>query len=168
MLIKTFEALYHDELRDLYDAEWQIISALPLMIEAVSSAELKAAFEQHLQETKQQLTRLERVFTELNEPPAGKRCHGISAVLAQGKVILNEMPASPVRDAALISAAQKVEHYEITGYGTARTRAEMLSQEKAAALLQRTLDEEKETDSVLTDIAESVLGGEALEDAEEK
>ncbi len=165
MLAKKFETVYHDELRELYDSEWQIIAAMPQMIEAASSSDLKTAFEDHLEETKEQLKRLERIFAELNESPGGKRSQGMSGILASGRM-MNQLPASPVRDAALIAAAQKVEHFEISGYGTARTLAEMLNHTKAAALLQQTLDEEKEADAILAEIAENVLAGKVLDEAD--
>ncbi|MBZ5581971.1 MAG: ferritin-like domain-containing protein [Acidobacteriia bacterium] len=163
---EKLESVYREELQDLYDAEMQIVNALPGMAQASSSPELKAAFELHLAETIQQVRRLEQVFAEMGEAPGSETSEGMRALLAEGRLRINSLPSSPVLDAALIAAAQKVEHYEISGYGTARTLAQMLNHGDAARLLQRTLDEEKETDSVLTEIAEAVIVGEELDDAE--
>lgn len=163
----TFETLYRDQLHDLYDAERQITEALPDMITAASSEDLKAAFAEHLEQTREQISRLDRIFAELGEQPGSKTSDGMRALLAQGRLHINERSPSPVLDAALIAAAQKVEHYEISGYGSAVTMAEMLDHEQDAMLLEQTLDEEKDTDATLSDIAEDVLGGEELEDEEE-
>ena len=115
-----FDELFKEELEDLYDAEKQIIQALPKMAEAASSEELKSAFEEHLEQTKEQVKRLERVFKAIGEKPKGKTCEGMQGLLKEGEKIIAEIPKSPVLDAAIIGAAQKVEHYEISGYGTAR------------------------------------------------
>jgi len=162
----TYEELFREELADLYDAERQIIQALPKMQEAASSEELASAFEEHLNETKEQVKRLDKIFKDLGEKPANRTCEGMQGLLKEGDKILTEIEKSPVRDAALIAAAQKVEHYEISGYGTARTMAEMLGQDDAAELLQETLDEESATDEVLTQIAEGLMGDEGMEDEE--
>jgi ferritin-like metal-binding protein YciE len=157
-----FEDLFREELEDLYDAERQIVAALPKMAEAASSEELAEAFREHLEETKEQVSRLERVFEQMGERPGGRQCEGMQGLLKEGERLMGEMAKSPVLDAGLIGAAQKVEHYEISGYGTARTMAEMLGQPDIAELLQETLDEEKATDDTLTEIAESILTGDAM------
>jgi len=163
-----FDELFRDQLEDLYDAEKQIIQALPKMSEAASNEELKAAFDEHLQQTREQVKRLDRVFKSIGEKPKGKTCEGMQGLLKEGEKMIAEIPQSPVRDAALIGAAQKVEHYEISGYGTARTMAEMLGQQDSAELLEETLDEEKATDDTLTEIAESIMTGEDSDEDEEE
>jgi len=163
-----FDELFKEELQDLYDAERQIIQALPKMAEAASNEELKSAFEEHLEQTKEQVKRLDRVFQAIGEKPQGKTCEGMQGLLKEGEKIIAEIPKSPVLDAAMIGAAQKVEHYEISGYGTARTMAEMLGQQDAAELLEETLDEEKATDETLTEIAESIMSGEDTDEEEEE
>jgi ferritin-like metal-binding protein YciE len=162
-----FEDLLTNELNDLYDAERQIIDALPKMKEAASTEELADAFEQHLEQTREQVKRLDRIFSQMGEQPTGKQCEGMEGLLREGEKLMSEMEKSPVLDAALIGAAQKVEHYEISGYGTARTMASMLGQSEVAELLQETLDEEKDTDETLTEIAEAVMGGDAVDSDEE-
>ena len=156
MKIDNLQKLYVEELRDLHSAERQIIQALPRMIKAASSPDLKAAFEEHLEITKEQLARLDQIFDGLGKRGAGKRCKGMEGVIAEGKEMLEEDIAPEVLDAALIAAAQHVEHYEIAGYGTARTHAELLGETEAARLLQRTLDEEANTDKKLTALAQKV------------
>ena len=164
-----FEDLLKEELEDLYDAEKQIVSALPKMVEAASDDDLKAAFQEHLEQTQEQVARLERVFEAIGEQPGGRQCEGMQGLLKEGEKMINELEKSPVLDAALIGAAQKVEHYEISGYGTARTMAEFLGQQDAADLLEQTLDEEKAADDTLTEIAESIMtGGSTSEDIEEE
>jgi len=163
-----FDELFKEELQDLYDAERQIIQALPKMAEAASNEELKSAFEEHLEQTKEQVKRLDRVFQAIGEKPQGKTCEGMQGLLKEGEKIIAEIPKSPVLDAAMIGAAQKVEHYEISGYGTARTMAEMLGQQDAAELLEETLDEEKATDETLTEIAESIMSGEDSDEEDEE
>jgi ferritin-like metal-binding protein YciE len=172
----TLKELFQEELQDLYDAENQIVKALPKMAEAATDEELAGAFQEHLEVTKKQLTRLEKVFQQLGLKPRGKTCEGMQGLLKEGEKMIQEMEKSPVLDAALIGAAQKVEHYEISGYGTARTMAEVLGQSDAAELLEETLDEEKETDEALAVIAESIMGGgdedeedeESIEEEEEE
>jgi ferritin-like metal-binding protein YciE len=163
-----FEDLFREELEDLYDAEKQIVQALPKMAEAASSEELSEAFQQHLEETQEQVKRLERIFKKMGEQPGGRQCEGMQGLLKEGEKVISEISKSPVLDAALIAAAQKVEHYEISGYGTARTMAEMLGQQDAAELLEETLEEEKATDETLTDIAESIMSGDATDESEEE
>jgi len=159
-----FEDLLTNELNDLYDAERQIIEALPKMKEAASTEELADAFEQHFEQTKEQVKRLGTILSQMGEQPGGKRCEGMAGLLREGDRLIAEMKKSAVLDAALIAAAQKVEHYEISGYGTARTLAAMLGQSEAADLLQQTLEEEKDTDETLTEIAEGIMGGESADD----
>lgn len=163
-----FEDLFHDQLQDLYDAEKQIVQALPKLAEAASSEELSAAFQEHLEQTKEQVKRLERIFKNMGESPGGKTCEGMQGLIKEGNRLISEINKSPVLDAALIGAAQKVEHYEISGYGTARSMAEMLGQQDAAELLDETLDEEKEADDNLTEIAETIMTGEDVEEIEEE
>jgi len=145
------------ELRDLYSAENQIIKALPKMAKAASSEELRQAFEEHLEQTKGQVERLDQIFESLEVSSRGPKCKAMEGLIEEGKELLEEKDVDEaVLDAALIAAAQRVEHYEIAGYGCARTFARLLGQEEAADLLQTTLDEEADTDKRLTDIAESI------------
>jgi ferritin-like metal-binding protein YciE len=163
----NFEELFKEELEDIYDAERQIIQALPKMAEAASSEELVAAFQEHLEVTRQQVKRLDKVFQKIGAKPGHKTCEGMQGLIREGEKIISEIPKSTVLDAGLIAAAQKVEHYEISSYGTVRAMAEMLGQEDAAELLEETLEEEKETDENLTEIAESLMSGEASGEEEE-
>src|SRR6266498_2671796 len=162
MKLDTLQKLYTEELRDLYNAENQLLKALPKMAKAASSEELKEAFEKHLEQTKGHVKRLEQVFQELDEKPQGKTCRAMKGLIEEGSEILEEDGETSVRDAGMIVAAQKVEHYEIAGYGSARTFAHLLGQNKAAELLQTTLDEESETNEILNKLAESVVNPEAL------
>lgn len=154
--------LLEDELKDLYSAENQIIKALPRMIKACESPELKRAFERHLEETRRQVDRLDQIGEELEIRLTGKKCKGMEGLLAEGKESMEELDEQNI-DAGLIGAAQKVEHYEIAGYGTARTHAELLGLRRVAKLLQQTLDEESATDKKLTALAETVANVEAVE-----
>ena len=168
-----FEDLFLEELADLYDAEKQIVAALPKMVAASSSAELARAFQEHLDETRRQLARLERIFAEMGEEPRSRDSFGMQGLIKAGERIIGDIQKSPVLDAALIAAAQKIEHYEISGYGTARAMAEMLGQGTVADTLEETLDEEAAADETLTDIADSIINGEAIaeediEDVEEE
>jgi ferritin-like metal-binding protein YciE len=163
-----FEDLLTHELNDLYDAERQIVEALPKMQQAASTEELADAFEQHLEQTKEHVSRLERIFSQMGEEPGSDECEAMKGLLRDGEKLIGEMQKSPVLDAALIGAAQKVEHYEISAYGTARTMAAMLGQVEVAEVLQETLDEEKDTDEALTEIAETIMGGEAAADEDEE
>ena len=161
-------ALYEllvDQLKDLYSAENQIIKALPKMAKAATTPQLKEAFETHLEETKVHAERLEQIMQELDESPKGKKCLAMEGLVAEGKEVMEEDASPGILDLALIGAAQKVEHYEIAGYGTARTHAMMLGLTKVARLLQQTLDEEGRTDKKLTELAERVVNREALQDA---
>ena len=157
------EELLVDELKDLYSAENQIIKALPKMAKASSSPELRRAFERHLEETKRQVERLNQIGEALDTKLTGKKCKGMEGLIEEGKEIMEEDFDENAIDAGLIGAAQKVEHYEIAAYGTARTHAEMLGYTKAAKLLQQTLDEEGATDKKLTALAESIINVEAVE-----
>ncbi len=162
MKLDTLQKLYTDELRDLYNAENQLLKALPKMAKAASSEDLKEAFEKHLEQTKGHVERLEQVFEQLDEKPKGKTCRAMKGLIEEGSAILEQDGEESVRDAGIIVAAQKVEHYEIAGYGSARTFAHLLGQNKAAELLQTTLDEESETNEILNKLAESVVNPEAL------
>jgi ferritin-like metal-binding protein YciE len=152
----SLQELYVEQLKDLYDAEQQIIKALPKMIEAATSAELKRGLNEHLEVTKKQATRLEDIFNTLGEKAKGEKCKGMTGVLAEGDDLVGGIKDSDVRDAAIIASAQRVEHYEMAGYGTARTYAELFGQEKASQMLQETLDEEKEADQTLTKLASQI------------
>jgi len=155
------EELLQDELKDLYSAENQIIKALPKMAKAASSPELRRAFERHLEETRRQVERLDQIGEELEMKMTGKKCKGMEGLIAEGKELIEEDLDEDALDAGLIGAAQKVEHYEIAAYGTARTHAEMLGYRRVAKLLQQTLNEEGATDKKLTQLAESVINYEA-------
>jgi ferritin-like metal-binding protein YciE len=156
MKIDNLQKLYVEELRDLHSAERQIIQALPKMIKAASSPELKSALQEHLEITNQQLDRLNQIFEKLGKKGTGKKCKGMEGVIADGKEILEEDMAPEVLDAAIISAAQHVEHYEMAGYGTVRTYAGLLGDREAMKLLQMTLDEEGDADKKLTKLAERI------------
>lgn len=159
--MNPLDELLQDELRDLYSAENQIIKALPRMAKGASSPELKRAFERHLEETRKQVERLNQIGEMLEIKLTGKKCKGMEGLIEEGKEIMEELDDENAIDAGLIGAAQKVEHYEIAGYGTARTHAEMLGYTRIAKLLQQTLNEEGATDKKLTALAESVINYEA-------
>jgi ferritin-like metal-binding protein YciE len=167
----SLQDLYTEQLMDLYDAEQQIIKALPEMIDQTTSQQLKDALTQHLQVTREQASRLEEIFSELGQKPKREKCKGMQGVLAEGSELVEEVKNDELRDAAIIAAAQRVEHYEMAGYGTARTYAELLGQNQASELLQQTLDEEKEADQKLTELASDInvdaLEGEGVESEEE-
>jgi ferritin-like metal-binding protein YciE len=156
MSVESIEELFIDELKDLYSAEKQITKSLPKMAKASSSPELKAAFESHLQETLGQIQRLEKAFEILGKSAKGKLCHGMKGVLEEGAEVLEETEKGSVRDAALISAAQRVEHYEMAGYGCVREYAKILGQKDIATLLDETLAEEKAADKKLGLISKQV------------
>ena len=158
------EELLTDSLKDLYSAENQIIKALPKMAKNATNEQLRVAFERHLQETRNHVARLEQIADEMDITLRGKTCHGMKGLLDEGKEVMDEFE-DDVLDAGMIGAAQKVEHYEIAAYGTARTHANLLGLNKVAKLLQQTLDEEAATDKKLTQLAESVVNLEALENA---
>ena len=166
MKLDTLQKLYVDELRDLYNAENQLLKALPKMAKAASSEELKNAFETHLEQTETHVERLENIFAQLDQTPKGKACHGMKGLIEEGSEIIKEEGDASVLDAGIIVAAQKVEHYEIASYGSVRTFAELLGQKKAAELLQTTLDEESEANELLNGLAESIVNPEALMESE--
>lgn len=161
MKLNSLETLYVEELRDLYNAENQLLKALPKMAKAASSPELKQAFEEHLEQTQEHVDRLEEIFDKLGQSPKGKKCKAMEGLIEEGSEILEEEGDPSVIDAGIIAAAQKVEHYEIASYGTVRTFANILGEEDAAELLQQTLDEEGETDKRLTELAEEIVNVEA-------
>ena len=154
MNMSTLQELFDEELKDLYDAEHQIIAALPKIIAAASSPDLKQAFEQHLSLTEGHVERLDEVFAARGCKPQRKTCDGMKGLLAEGAKVLEEKMTPEVRDAALVAAAQRVEHYEMAGYGTVRTYARELADLDSARLLQATLDEEADADRTLTQLAE--------------
>ena len=156
MKLTTLDALFHHELKDLYDAEHQIIKALPKLAKAANSAELSEAFEDHLAQTREHIARLESVFGEIGKSPSRETCAGMKGLLEEGNKVLEEEADPPVKDAALISAAQRAEHYEMAAYGTLRTWARILGYEESARLLEETLDEEEGTDSALTGLATKI------------
>jgi ferritin-like metal-binding protein YciE len=165
MPMDSLQELYVEEIKDLYSAENQILKALPRMIKAASSPDLKKAFTKHERQTREHAKRLERIAKELGEKPTGKKCHGMEGLLEEGKDLMKEKPEPDVLDAGLISAAQHVEHYEMAGYGTVRTWARLLGYERQAQLLQTTLDEEEQTDKELTALAEAFINEEAAQPA---
>jgi ferritin-like metal-binding protein YciE len=167
MELSSLQELYVEQLKDLYDAEHQIIKALPKMIDKAESEELKEALNEHLEVTKQQANRIERVFNDMGEKAKAEKCKGMQGVIAEGDDLIGDIEDPNVRDAAIIAAAQRVEHYEMAGYGTARTYASQLGEDEAADLLQQTLDEEKEADKKLTELA-SEINQEAAEGAGEE
>jgi ferritin-like metal-binding protein YciE len=152
-----------DELKDLYNAENQIVKALPKMAKAAGSLDLRRVFERHLEETRRQVERLDQIGDELDIKLTGKKCKGMAGLIEEGKELIEEDLDQDALDAGLIGAAQKVEHYEIAAYGTARTHAEMLGYTKVGRLLQQTLNEEAATDKKLTALAESIINVEAVE-----
>lgn len=168
MSMDSLMNLYVDELKDLYNAENQLLKALPKMARKASAPELKRAFQDHLTQTQGHVDRLEKIFKGLGEKPTGKTCKAMKGLVEEGKEIMEEEGDDAVLDAALIGAAQKVEHYEIAGYGVARTFASLLGEEDAVATLQRTLNEEGETDKKLTSIAESAINIEASQAEEDE
>jgi ferritin-like metal-binding protein YciE len=166
MSLDTLEKLYIDELRDLYNAENQLLKALPKMAKGASSPELKDAFEKHLEQTKGHVQRLEELFEQRDESPKGKTCKAMKGLIEEGSEILKEDGEDSVLDAGMIVAAQKVEHYEIASYGSVRTFANLLGKDEEAKLLQATLDEESETNEILNQLAEGIVNEEALSETE--
>ncbi|MFZ2080167.1 MAG: DUF892 family protein [Xanthobacteraceae bacterium] len=152
---KNLRELFHDTLKDIYFAEKKILTALPKMAKAAHSEELKEAFQKHESETEDHVQRLDQVFAELDEAPRGKTCDAIVGIIEEGQEVMKEYKGSPALDAGLLAAAQAVEHYEISRYGTLKTWAQELGLEDAVKLLHNTLAEEKKTDEVLTELAES-------------
>jgi ferritin-like metal-binding protein YciE len=162
MRLDNLRKLYVEELRDLYNAENQLVKALPKMAKGASSGELKQAFENHLEQTEGHVERLEKIFKNLDESPKGKTCHAMKGLVEEGSEILDKDGEESVLDAGIIAAAQKVEHYEIASYGTVRTFAEILGENEAARLLQQTLDEEGEANKLLNELAEGIVNPEAV------
>jgi ferritin-like metal-binding protein YciE len=156
---QTLDDAFVEEIRDLYDAEKQLVRALPKMARAASSEELKAAFQEHLEQTKKQVQRLEQIFEMMDQKARSKSCKGMKGLVEEGSEIMAENAEENLHDLALIGAAQKVEHYEIAGYGTVRTFAQALGKREAAQLLEETLKEEEQTDKKLTQIAKSLYRG---------
>jgi ferritin-like metal-binding protein YciE len=153
MKVNRLRHLYVDELKDLYSAENQLVKALPKMAKASGSQDLRAGFEAHLEQTKEHVARLEKIFKSLGESPKGKKCKGMEGLIKEGGELIEEDPAPEELDAGLISAAQRVEHYEIAGYGCVSAYAKLLGEDEATSLLRQTLEEEKETDKKLTQLA---------------
>ena len=153
---QNIESLYLDQLRDLYDAEKQIIKALPKLVKATNSSELREALSEHLEVTKQQAQRLEQIFEARGEKPKTQKCKGMAGVLAEGDELVEKGWSENVKDAAIIASAQRVEHYEMAGYATARALAELLGEDEAAQQLETTLEEEKEADQKLSGLSENI------------
>jgi ferritin-like metal-binding protein YciE len=168
MQLKTLDDLLHHELKDLYSAENQLVKALPKMAKAADDKSLKAGFEEHLEETKGHVARLNDIATQLDITLTGHKCKAMEGLVEEGADLIGEDAESSVRDAGLIGAAQRVEHYEIAGYGTAATLAQTLGYDDVAALLQETLAEEKATDEKLTDLAESTVYAKAASESDEE
>jgi len=156
MAEKNLKELFHDTLKDIYFAEKKIVSALPKMAKASTSEELRTAFEKHLGQTKEHAARLERIFKALGENPKGKHCKGMEGLIEEGSEMIDEAPEPEELDAGLISAAQRVEHYEMAGYGCVTTYAKLLGENDAMSLLRQTLEEEKTTDKKLTELANTI------------
>ena len=155
--LNSMEDLFLDQVQDLYDAEQRLVKALPKMAEAAYSSQLKAAFQQHLRETENQVSRLEKVFKLIGKDAKSKTCQAMKGLVEEGQEAIDAEGNPNVKDAALIAAAQRVEHYEIAGYGTARTFAQQIGKSDAARLLQETLEEEAATDKKLTNLAEQSI-----------
>jgi len=167
MKLDSLRTLWIEEMRDLYNAENQLLKALPKMAKRASTPELKEAFESHLEETQTHVERLEEIFAKLGKKPSGKTCKVMKGLVEEGSEMLKEDGPDSVIDAGIIAAAQRVEHYEMAGYGAARTFASLLGEDDAEELLQTTLDEEGAADEKLTEIAESIVNEEAEEESEE-
>jgi len=166
--VDSLEELLHEELKDIYDAEKQLTKALPKLAKKATSPELKEALEEHLRETEQHVQRLEEVFEQLGLPARGKKCEGMQYLIAEGNEMIGDADEDATRDAVMIAAAQKVEHYEIASYGTVRTWASLLGKDDAAQLLEETLEEEKAADQKLTQIAESSVNAESARGASDE
>jgi ferritin-like metal-binding protein YciE len=164
----SLQELLIEEMRDVYSAEQQLLKALPRMAKAAQSERLKEVFERHLEETEQQVERLERAFEVLGETAKAKKCKAMEGLLAEGKEMMEAHAESAMGDAALIAAAQKIEHYEIATYGTICTWCDLLGLDEASDLLKESLDEEKTADETLTEVAESEINVEAVEEKEEE
>ena len=162
MKIETMEDLFLEQVEDLYDAERRLVKALPKMAEASTSQSLRQAFESHLLETEGHVTRLENIFRTLGQDPKTHTCDAMKGLVSEGEDIISDIDQSSLRDAGLIAAANRVEHYEIAAYGSARTFAQTLGLDQAASLLEQTLQEEKRADQKLTQLAESMVNEQAL------
>ena len=163
MEMESLQELLIEEMRDLYSAETQLTKALPKMAKKASNPQLRKAFETHLRETEGHVERLQKIFDKLGKKPTGKKCAAMAGLVEEGKEMMGEDMDDDTMDAALISIAQKVEHYEIASYGTVRTWANLLGDEQTAKLLQQTLDEEGKTDKLLTELAENSINVEAAQ-----
>jgi len=161
MALNSFDDLFLEQLEDLYDAEQRLVTALPKMASAAHSSSLKSAFQDHLRETQQQVSRLEQIFSLLGKSARSKTCEAMKGLVAEGSEVISASGDPDVKDAALIAAAQRVEHYEIAGYGTLRTFAQRLGRHDIAQLLQQTLDEEAAADKKLTALAERSINPKA-------
>ena len=166
--MESLEELLQEELKDMYDAEKQLTKALPKLAKKATTPDLQDAFEEHLRQTQQHMERLEQVFDQLGMPVKGKTCKGMKNLIAEGNDMIADADDDATRDAIMIAAAQKVEHYEIAAYGTLRTWANVLGHREIASMLEDTLEEEKETDQKLTGIAEGFVNQAAAEDEEEE
>lgn len=160
--LNSFDCLFDDQLQDLYDAEKRLVNALPLMAQAAHDHGLKDAFQTHLRQTENHVRRLEQVFQSIGKAAQGKTCQAMKGLVAEGQEAIDAQGNPDVKDAALIAAAQRVEHYEIAAYGTARTFAERLGKQPAARLLEQTLEEEKAADEKLTQLAETGINQKAV------
>lgn len=152
----SLQELYIDELRDLYNAETQLVKALPKMAKAASNDQLREAFQEHLRQTSEHVSRLEQIFEQLGEKASGKKCLGMEGLVKEGSETIKEDYSDEVKDAAIIGAAQRVEHYEMAGYGTVRAFAELLGETEHVSLLEQTLQEEKQADEKLMQLAEEI------------
>ncbi|HEX5031260.1 MAG TPA: ferritin-like domain-containing protein [Candidatus Eisenbacteria bacterium] len=168
MLMDSFDKLYLDQLKDAYNAEKQLVKAIPKMVKAATSPELRTALEDHLEVTRRQVERLEEIFQDMGKPASGKTCKGMSGIIDEGSEILHEDGDPAVIDAGIIAAAQRAEHYEIASYGTLKTFARTKGDTKAARILEEILNEEKEADRRLTQIAETSVNSEARDIEEEE
>jgi ferritin-like metal-binding protein YciE len=170
MHTNSFRELYIDELRDICNAEMQLTKALPKMVKASTNEQLRRAFEEHLRQTSEHVSRLEQILEQLDEKPTGKKCVGMEGLVKEGAEIMKEDFQDEVMDAAIIGAAQRVEHYEIAAYGTVRYFAEILGETEHVSLLEQTLEEEKQTDQKLTELAQDVnpQAAQRQEDEEEE
>jgi ferritin-like metal-binding protein YciE len=162
MKLESLKDLYVEQLKDLYSAENQLVEALPKMAEKANAPDLRKGFQDHLRQTEQHVKRLERIFKDLKVSPGGKECEGMKGLVKEGEEMMKMKGEPSAIDAGLIAAAQRVEHYEIAGYGTVRTYAELLERDEHVSLLEQTLREEEETDERLTELAESHVNEEAL------
>jgi ferritin-like metal-binding protein YciE len=164
--IQTLNDLFLEELGDLYSAETQLIAALPKMAKATNSPELKSALEEHLEKTRMHASRLEEIFKDLGQKPKQVTCKAMKGLIEEGEEMVHKADRSPARDAGIIGSAQRVEHYEIAGYGTAKSHASMLGHSRIQELLEETLEEEKEADKNLNELAENSINAQANEGGE--